>query len=374
MQMPGGTSPNKYDSVLFCIMNGYRGMVINQYLADHTARLLIFSFNLFSIFPGDEAVFTLELYEYGRLSQSRVWRVNGRSSNVFKYAFMYLYFFRTVLLELPRGGWILVTHPFFCIGQTWFRFLKRIRTAFWVWDHFGDTDPVFAAWDDRAIRMTPVIRYTNRRMFETYDNRVPRRISAQDVAFLTHGTRNFDIPRRAVQGRLGLISNLRPADGSFVVLDSLLLDPLLTLDIIGRGESYDMLREIVVKSGLGDRVRFFGQVDDQSKLDEITAEWQIGLAPYLPDPSRPYCAPGKLKTYWQQGLPVIVSDVTPDLDEFRAARAGEVVSTDSAVAIVKAAQKIMADYGSYLPGVGMLRAKYDYVRLYDAGLAFMSRD
>lgn len=98
-------------------------------------------------------------------------------------------------------------------------------------------------------------------------------------------------------------------------------------ELVGRGPDEAALRAAVDRSGLTDRVRFPGYVDDHARLEAILAEATVAAAPYdtnVPSFTR-YADPAKLKAYLAAGLPIVTTDVPPNAGEVAERGGGEIV-------------------------------------------------
>lgn len=99
-------------------------------------------------------------------------------------------------------------------------------------------------------------------------------------------------------GNFGRTYDLRTA------IEAVALDPQLTLDIAGKGEQEDALKEFAAEKGVTDRVRFHGYLNE-SALAELAATCSYGLIP-MSDES---CVgvPYKLADYARFGLHILSS-------------------------------------------------------------------
>ena len=99
-------------------------------------------------------------------------------------------------------------------------------------------------------------------------------------------------------GNLGRTYDLRTA------IEAVALDPQLTLDIAGKGEQENALKEFAAEKGVTDRVRFHGYLNE-SALAELAATCSYGLIP-MSDES---CVgiPYKFADYARFGLHILSS-------------------------------------------------------------------
>lgn len=166
-----------------------------------------------------------------------------------------------------------------------------------------DTDSARAL--GKATRILAVSEYQKRLILETH----PELEDRVRVLFNGIPTRFFDVPRIGGQ-RMGalravFVGRLHWNKG----LDWLLANwktirsPTDQLDLIGLGPQESELRKIVEDEGVGDSVRFIGEIPN-SKLPEVLARYDVSLSPT------------RLETFGianveslAVGLPLIVSDL-----------------------------------------------------------------
>jgi glycosyltransferase involved in cell wall biosynthesis len=140
------------------------------------------------------------------------------------------------------------------------------------------------------------------------------------------------------------MGNLRPGQGVELVIDALpmILDhvPDFRFVIIGTGPHEGELKETARRRKLEEHIAFLGFIRDQEEAERILSSCSIGLAPYLPDPYSvvSYAYPGKVRTYLECGIPVVmtkVSDIAKQIDMNGAGFAVEYDARQLANAIVK---------------------------------------
>jgi len=117
--------------------------------------------------------------------------------------------------------------------------------------------------------------------------------------------------------QLGYVGHLRAGQGvDFLIKlmpQVIARLPQATLLLIGGGEKEKEIRELASSLGLTDKIKFTGFVASQAEMEDLIARTAIALAPYPEDESvfTQYTDPGKIKTYLQAGLPVIMTDIAP---------------------------------------------------------------
>jgi glycosyltransferase involved in cell wall biosynthesis len=117
-----------------------------------------------------------------------------------------------------------------------------------------------------------------------------------------------------------------------------------TAEIVGRGPLLEELQASARASGIQDRVRFHGYVEDHRDVERIVASGSVGLAPYNTEIESftRWADPGKLKTYLAAGLPFIVTDVPPNAKMLADAGAAVIVPF-RAEPMADAIEQVLAD-------------------------------
>jgi glycosyltransferase involved in cell wall biosynthesis len=343
---------------------------LDLYLTNRSKRYWHLSHSSFTFWSDVPARVTLTRFEEGREIGSQEWSSPLWLPMSFKFAFVYLVFLRVALFTVPRGAWIISHFSLFCAGHTWLRRLKGQWMLFWSWDLFENGGSLYYKFEKHAVSTCQYVLFISEPMARYYDARVPAGKNTIVRGILPLGVRRDPVDREPRDGQLGYIGNTRQDDGLEDVLHVMAADRSLRLDIIGRGNWDEQLASLAASLGVGDRVRFLGRIFDDAKVAGIVREWQIGVAPYRHSSYSPYGDSGKVKKYWQFGLPVVMTATMDIHREIAAMRAGE-VADQGATALAQAIARIRREPAAYERGVSATRDKYEYVGLYDRGLSFM---
>jgi glycosyltransferase involved in cell wall biosynthesis len=133
--------------------------------------------------------------------------------------------------------------------------------------------------------------------------------------------------------RVVFLGHLVSGKGVDILLDGLaLLGDDVVCDVVGTGPLEDDLRDRTQKLGLQERVLVHGFVPDHRDVEHILAEASLAVAPYAPDEGTftRYADPGKLKAYLAAGLPIVLTDVSPNARELEREAGAEIVNYDAA--------------------------------------------
>jgi len=131
---------------------------------------------------------------------------------------------------------------------------------------------------------------------------------------------------------IGFIGAIRPDHGLELAIDALpdviKKVPDVKLKIIGTGPHEKILKNLVKKRGLVNHVHFFGFIRDEYETYNILSKCACAIAPFTPNSHARYGEPGKLKTYMECGLPMIVTNVPLLSKEIKENKAGIVINYD----------------------------------------------
>lgn len=97
--------------------------------------------------------------------------------------------------------------------------------------------------------------------------------------------------------------------------------------VMGTGPYLEDLKAKAAHLGINDRVQFTGFVERDEDIERMLSESTVAVAPY--DPANAsftkYADAGKLKTYLGAGLPIVLTDVTPNAKDLAANAGSELV-------------------------------------------------
>ncbi len=180
------------------------------------------------------------------------------------------------------------------------------------------------------------------------------------------GVNPVKISHKPNKNTLLYVGVIRQSSGLELVYDFLKENKKYKLKVIGvcDDETYKQHQKEIKKRGIQDQVYFPNKFFSQEELEELSKECFVGLAPYTIDDSNViyYSDPGKVKTYAEINLPVIISNTSSILPYIRKFNSGIVMdrTVDSLKSAVSAIQN---NYVKYSKGVENFN-KYFYYETY----------
>jgi glycosyltransferase involved in cell wall biosynthesis len=165
---------------------------------------------------------------------------------------------------------------------------------------------------------------------------------------------------------LALIGVIKPSQNIETVLEYMYKNPSWNLKLIGVCERnyYQKLREFIFQHSLEQRVWFPNKFIPDKQLQTELDDCLIGLALYKVGRTQFtwYTDPGKIKTYLEFGLPVIMTDTSSIVKDITTFHCGEVIKGRPLDFYIN---KVMANYSSYQKGVRNMVHYYEYLKYYD---------
>jgi len=166
--------------------------------------------------------------------------------------------------------------------------------------------------------------------------------------------------------RLLFVGVIRPSQGIEDLLLFLKRSPKVFLSMLGSCEShlYKRYVSLISEYGITKRVYFPNAFIDDTKLRDLAQKHHVGIALYEKGmhTATYYTDPGKVKTYIELGLPVVMTDtsaVSPYIKKFGA---GIVINDLSEV--YSALQSIQRNYALYCKGLNELSQFFDFESYY----------
>jgi len=166
--------------------------------------------------------------------------------------------------------------------------------------------------------------------------------------------------------RMLFVGVVRPSQGIEDVLGCLRTLPGVHLSILGSCEPklFSKYQHIIRAYGLEKRIQFPNRFIPNDELVQEAKKCHVGIALYETGThtATHYTDPGKVKTYIEFGLPVIMTDTSLIAGYIKKYSAGEVVNDP--VSIPDALGRIRRDYAKYQAGVAAFARHFTYDRYY----------
>lgn len=335
-----------------------------DYFIEHTKKLLIHI-----IMPRVQGTHNLlRVYDKGVLVEEKI---IPSSSKLFQYYFLWWFYQQKFLLRyFSRNERVLVLsgHPVALFGMSIMKLFRNVWYAYWIGDYFPPVN-----WS--LILFEKLKKYYHDRVSSTYylSDRINNIFNGKIVKLENNktvmwGVNPYKGPKKQIISpfRLLFVGVIRPSQGIEDLLLYIKQTPEVELSIIGVCEKvlYDKYILLVKKYKILNRVWFPNKFIDNKELIKISASHHVGIALYEKgkDSATYYTDPGKVKTYIELGLPVIMTHTSAIAPFIQKYDAGIVI--DSASQLKTALRILQKQYIQYQKGVQIFSKYFEFEMYY----------
>ncbi|MEK7592857.1 MAG: hypothetical protein AAB508_05725 [Patescibacteria group bacterium] len=343
-----------------------------EYFSKHSKKLVVY-YLLQTVRSRSDFV---QVYELGHLV--REYTVFVPKIPLLYYVFVYFWFLATVIRNFsPFELFHVITfHPIFCIGRSVLQKIYRYSIVFWMADYIPkptrSLDRLFQRLVEFYHSGNDYTIYLGDSLNKVMNGRILKETNKKTVMWGVM-PENISIKKKDMNN-LAFVGVVKRSHGLDIVFYLLSQHNELSLKIFGEcdeklhKEYCHLIQELDIET----RVTFENRFYTLSELKSELASCSVGLALYDTSHDIPiyYTDPGKVKTFTQYGLPVIMtrtSDIVPYIEKYTA---GEVVDRNPE-AVYDAIVKMRKSYSIYLDGVKKFNSYFDCEKYYKHGFSFM---
>ncbi len=336
-----------------------------DYFVRHTRKLV-----LFIVMPRvNNTRNLLRVYKEGALVEERL---VPSSQNIVWYYLLWWWYHNYFLLTYLRSreqSIVFVSHPVACFGMNVIKFLRRVTYAYWVGDYYPPVRWSLVAFEklkkyyhDR-IGITYYLSDTINAMF---NGRVIRQANKRTVMWGVKPPSGVKkVSKGAVLGLL-FVGVVRQSQGLEDIFSYLADHRDVRLRIVGVCDHrlYGTYTRMIEELGISDRVAFPNTFIDDKDLGKLAMEYHVGVALYEKGltSSTHYTDPGKVKTYVELGMPVIMTNISAIAPYIQKFNAGEVI--EETWQLPTAVEKVKQRYDVYQRGLLAFAQYFAYERYY----------
>ncbi len=325
-----------------------------EYFSEHTRKLV-----MYIVMPRVKNKGNLlRIYQDGRLVKEEKVLSSG---NFFFYYLSWLWHnwkFILTYFEKEERFIVLSGHPIFFFGMSIQKLLRpNMQFAYWIGDYFP---PI-----NLSLRLFEKLKkyYHDRVSYTYYLSDTINKILNEGTIMndrwkktVMWGVKPIITRRRDIKGEFNIlfIGLLKEGQGIEVILKFLATHPEYALKIIGicRDDLFEYYQALIGQYGIGERVFFPNKFYSDSELEGIAKDCHVGIALYDIGKLNAtyYTDPGKVKTYIEMGLPVVMSStsaIAPYVINFCC---GEIIDGQEP-SLAQALVKIQRNYSSYCRGL-----------------------
>jgi len=335
---------------------------VDDYFVQNTEKLLVFL-----VMPRLKNKFNIvRLYNKGKIKEEK--KVPS-SSNVFLYYFLWYFSQQYFIFKYfsKKESFILFGgHPICFFGMSVIKLMRKCEYAYWIGDYFPGNGIIIKAFERVKKFYHNKISYTfylSDRINKIMNNNKILETNNRKTVMWGIQSRKMKREVHAKEFSLLFVGLIKDSQGLEFFYDFLKSNKDYSLSILGLCDDYlyKKYQEIIKKYNIGKRVFFPNKFFSDKELFEFSKNCHVGVALYNIDKSNPtyYTDPGKVKTYAELGLPILMSNtsaIATYIDKFSA---GEII-TRKFDSVKLALKKIKREYKKYLMGVEDFNSYFDY--------------
>jgi hypothetical protein len=318
----------------------------------------------------------LRIYEKGKLVKVEE---TPLSENFFLYYFLwYLHYIIAIFKHFPRDRKLIVisAHPYVFFATTIQKLLRNIDFVYYIADYYPPINLTMKLYERLKKFYHKGIKYKiylGDGVNKIMNGKI---LNTKTTKTIMLGVKPKHITRdlKKTNHTILFVGVVRSGVGLEIIYEFLRLNPSYNIKILGicdRG-LYQKHTEIIKQYNISDRVYFPNRFFFDNEMNEVSKSCFVGIALYTIDNTSTiyYADPGKVKTYTEMGLPVIMSktsSIAPYIEKYKA---GEVVNRNQ-IALKKAIERIKANYRAYTDGVNKLNKIFYYETYYCEKFSFL---
>lgn len=338
---------------------------VEEYFVEHTEKLVVFI-----VMPRlKNRNNLLRIYKNGKLiKQQKVWSSGNLLLYYLSWLLCYWYFILT-LFHKKEKFIVFSGHPISFFGMGIQRLVRNITFIYWVGDYFPPTK-----WSLRIYER--IKKYYHKRVSIAFylsdainlilNGKAARSVKRRTVMW---GMKKIIMPKRRKNELFSLlfVGLVKESQGLGRLFAFLRTHTDYMASIIGICDNtlFQRYERTIHEYGISTRVYFPNEFYSDEKLRDIASRHHVGVALYdISDMSSSfYTDPGKVKSYLEMGLPVVMSDTSAIIPYVHRFHCGEVIAQDDK-AFSNALIAIKEHYKEYLVGVHSFIAYFTYERYY----------
>ena len=325
---------------------------IEEYFSKHTKKLVAFVVNP-RLKNKDNFI---RLYNNGKLISEKKVRL---SKNIFVYYFLwYMTHIRILMTYFSRKEKVVVItfHPLTFFAMNLQSMFRNIIFVYWVGDYFP---PV-----SFPLRLFEKLKrfYNNKVKYACYlSDEINKKMNGKILRTNERKTVMWSImPKNIHRTPSGhhftmlFVGVIKKNQGLEYIFEFLKTHKDYAIKIVGNCEDklYGMFIKTIEENEIEDRVYFPNRFFLNSELEYLSKTCHVGIALYSTskDGAIFYTDPGKVKTYAQFGLPIIMSNIPTVAKYIKKFTCGEIIDDDG-VGLEYALKKVKENYKTYTKGL-----------------------
>lgn len=320
----------------------------------------------------------VRLYRKGKLVSEEKFTL---SQNIFVYYVLILFYQIRFLIKYFKKSEtiVLITfHPISFFFMSFQKLFRKIIYVYWIADYFPPVNTslrLFEKLKSFYNSRVDYVCYLSDTINNLMNNRIlhtKTRITVMWGIIPKHSKRSVTHKKFSML----FVGVIRDSQGLEFLFEFLKTHKQYFLNIIGDcdGGLYKKYQRIISQNKISNNVFFPNRFYSLLELERLSKTCQLGVALYDTDKANAtfYTDPGKVKTYTQLGLPVIMSNTSAIAFYIKKYTAGILVEKNQQE-FSHALVKLQANYDKYTRGVTRFNDYFSYDHYYSKAFKFMEQ-
>lgn len=313
----------------------------------------------------------IQVYENGNLIKEK--KIFTPRIPLIYHSFIYFWYILSLFEFFGRRDtiYVITFHPLFFLFNHYVHVFRKIVMVFWIADVIPKPQGTILKFYQNLIfyyhKRNKINFYLGNKLNKLMNGKLLQTNISKTVMW---GIRLEKLEPKKRQKNIVLcfIGVIRKGHGLDLALKLLKDHKDLQLKILGECNEplYKYYQSMINSLGIKKQVTFENRYYKNSELIKELSTGTIGIGLYNTSKDDPiyYTDPGKIKTYTQFGLPVIMTNTSEIIPFIKRFNAGEIVEAD-VESLYTAIKKIMKNYQKYLDGVNKFNHYFEYQKYYD---------
>lgn len=366
------TSPYYYKNIFLYASLQFCGN-IEEYFRNHTENLLVFI-----VMPRIKNKFNiLRYYQNGKLVKEE--KVTS-SSNIFFYYFLwYMQYLGALLKYFSKKERVVVIsfHSISFFLMTIQKLLRSIAYVYWIGDYFPGVSFTLRMYEKLKKSYHNTISYScylSDKINKKMNGKVLQTAYRKTVVW---GVKPKNLKRGMIKNHLQIlfVGLIKPSQGIENILLFLKEHKEYKIKILGICEQkfYEHLKNLISEYKIKDQVYFPNAFLSDEELERESRDCHVGVALYDVSPLNAtyYADPGKVKSYAELELPIIMSNISDTAKFIKKFHCGEVVEQLSD--LHSALLKVKKNYKAYQLGLKKFNKHFYYESYYKKSFLFLEQ-
>lgn len=319
----------------------------------------------------------VRLYKKGKLiSEDKV----ISSGNIFLYHFYWYITYLQVLLKYFSKNekvYVITWQPYFLFGMSFQKLMRNIEFVYWIGDYFPPVNTSLRLYEKFKKYYHDRVKYTrylSDRINSKMNGKILNTSERSTTMWGINPPQNYKKNLRSKKIILLFIGVIRDSQGIELLLQVIKKNPDFYLKLLGSStqEYYQKYKNLINKYEISKRVLFPNRMFYAKELEKESLEAIMGIALYdvTKNNASYYADPGKIKTYAQLGLPIVMTSIA-DIEQYiEKYSAGEIV-TKNGEDVSNKIKKIATQYSAYTKGLRSFNTFFEYNSYYKKSFSFI---